>query len=113
MDMNKPFKYLIEHRAGRRKGHKEIAAHLAPLEEQDKGAAARRETTAGELHNHLLQQPGAIIVGGEGHSLSNDIAEGQHVKQVLGMEPVVLVILGFMLAFIAFIAWQISKMPVE
>jgi hypothetical protein len=29
------------------------------------------------------------------------------------MEPVVLVILGVMLVFIAFIAWQISQMPLQ
>ena len=111
--MKKPFKYLIEHRAGRKKGHREIAAQLAPLEEQHKGAVARTGTTAGELHSHLLHEHGAIIVDSEGLSLSDDIAEGQHGKQFLGMEPVVLVILGFMLVFIAFIAWQISQMPTE
>lgn len=111
--MKRPFKYLIEHRAGRKKGNREIAAQLAPLEEQDKGAAARSGTTAGELHSHLVHEQGAIIVDSEGLSLSDDIAEGRQRKQVLGMEPVVLVILGFMLVFIAFIAWQISLMPVE
>lgn len=111
--MKKPFRYLIEHRAGHKKGHKEIAAQLAPLEEQHKGAAARTRTTAGELHSRLVQEPGAIIVDSEGLSLSDDIAEGRYGKQFLGMEPVVLVILGFMLLFIAFIAWQISQMPVE
>lgn len=111
--MKKPFKYLIEHRAGRKKGHKEIAAQLAPLEEQHKGAAARTGTTAGELHSHLVHEHGAIIVDSEGLSLSDDVAEGRHGRQVLGMEPVVLVILGFMLVFIAFIAWQISQMPAE
>ena len=39
--------------------------------------------------------------------------EGGDEKTYLGMEPVVLVILGIMLVFIAFIAWQISLMPVE
>ena len=39
--------------------------------------------------------------------------EGGDEKTFLGMEPVVLVILGVMLAFIAFIAWQISLMPAE
>jgi hypothetical protein len=34
-------------------------------------------------------------------------------KTFLGIEPVVLVIVGVMLAFIAFIAWQISQMPGE
>lgn len=111
--MKKPIKYLIEHRAGRKKGHKEIAAQLAPLEEQDKGAAARTGMTAGEVHSHLVHEHGAIIVDSEGLSLSDDIAEGQRGKRILGMEPVVLAILGFMLVFIAFIAWQISLMPAE
>lgn len=112
--MKKPFKYLIEHRAGRKKGHKEIAAQLAPLEEQHKGAAARTGPTAGDLHSHhLVHEHGAIIVDSEGLSLSDDVAEGRRGRQILGMEPVVLVILGFMLLFIAFIAWQISLMPVE
>jgi hypothetical protein len=34
-------------------------------------------------------------------------------KGFLGMEPVALVILGFMLCFIAWVAWQISQMPIE
>ncbi len=39
--------------------------------------------------------------------------EGGDDKTYLGMEPVVLVILGIMLIFIAFIAGQIALMPVE
>jgi hypothetical protein len=39
--------------------------------------------------------------------------EGSDEKTYLGMEPVVIVILGVMLLFIAFIAWQITLMPAE
>jgi hypothetical protein len=39
--------------------------------------------------------------------------EGGDEKGFSGMEPVVLVILGIMLTFIAFIAWQISQMPAK
>jgi hypothetical protein len=39
--------------------------------------------------------------------------ESSGTKGLFGMEPVVLVILGLMLCFIAFIAWQVSQMPVE
>jgi hypothetical protein len=42
-----------------------------------------------------------------------DMMEGGDEKGFLGMEPVVLVILGIMLTFIAFIAWQISQMPAK
>ncbi|MBA3572770.1 MAG: hypothetical protein H0W34_12560 [Pyrinomonadaceae bacterium] len=42
-----------------------------------------------------------------------DMMEGGNEKGFLGMEPVVLVILGVMLTFIAFIAWQISQMPTK
>jgi hypothetical protein len=113
MDMKKAFKYLIEHRVKRSKDHTAVAAQLAPLEEQHKIDAARAGTAGGELIRPVVQESGAIIIDSEGLSLSNDIAEGGHGKQILGMEPVVLVILGFMLVFIAFIAWQISLMPTE
>jgi hypothetical protein len=39
--------------------------------------------------------------------------EGGDEKTFFGMEPVVLVILGVMLVFIAFIAWQISLLPAQ
>ena len=97
--MNKSFKYLMEHRVDRKKGRRESAAQLAPLEEQ-----ARTGT---------VQEVGAIIVDNGNLNLSNDVAEGRHGKQILGMEPVAIVILVFMLCFIAFIAWQISLMPPE
>jgi len=97
--MNKSFKYLMEHRVDRKKGRRESAAQLAPLEEQ-----ARTGT---------VQEVGAIIVDNGNLNLSNDVAEGRHGKEILGMEPVAIVILAFMLCFIAFIAWQISLMPPE
>lgn len=97
--MNKSFKYLMEHRVGRKKGRRESAAQLAPLEEQDRTGT--------------VQEAGAIIVDSDNLNLSNDVTEGRHGKQILGMEPVAIVILVFMLCFIAFIAWQISLMPPE
>ncbi len=100
--MNKSFRYLMEHKAGRKKGRRESAAQLAPLEEKNAGAAAR-----------LVQETGALIVNSDGRSVSDDIAEGRRGKQIMGMEPVVIVILAFMFCFIAFIAWQISLMPPE
>jgi len=100
--MNKSFKYLMEHRVERKKGRRESAAELAPAEEQQQTALAA-----------AVQQAGAIVVDSDNHNLSDDIAERRHGKQILGMEPVAIVILAFMLCFIAFIAWQISLMPAE
>ena len=100
--MNKSFKYLMENRGERKKGRRESAAQLAPLEEQHITAAGGS-----------VQEAGAIIVDNDGMSLSDDIAEGRRGKQIMGMEPVAIVILAFMLCFIAFIAWQISQMPAE
>jgi hypothetical protein len=102
MDMNKSFKYLMEHRVDRKKERRESAAQLAPLEEQHKTAAAAS-----------VQQAGAIIVDSENLNVSHDVAERRHGKRIMGMEPVAIVILIFMLCFIAFIAWQISLMPAE
>ena len=102
MDMNKPFRYLMEHRGEHKKGTRASAAQLAPLEEQNKTAAGGS-----------VQEAGAIIVDNDSLSLSDDIAEGRRGKQIMGMEPVAIVILVFMLCFIAFIAWQISLMPAE
>jgi hypothetical protein len=113
MDMNKSFKYLMEHRVGRKKGTRESAAQLAPLEEQHSRKAAQTTSAAGEINRATIQESGAIIVDSDNLNLSDDIAEGRHGKQIMGMEPVVIVILGFMLCFIAFIAWQISQMPPE
>ena len=101
--MNKSFKYLMEHRVERKKGRRESAAELAPAEEQHKTALAAAS----------VQQAGAIVVDSENHNLSDDIAERRHGKRIMGMEPVAIVILAFMLCFIAFIAWQISLMPPE
>ena len=53
------------------------------------------------------------MVDNEGLHVPVDIMEGGQEKTYLGMEPVVLVILGVMLLFIAFIAWQITLLPVE
>jgi len=92
----------------------QLAAQLAPLEEVDSRSAALQPVTqpdpdAPPANSHY----GAIIVDNEGLHVPKDIMEGSDEKTYLGMEPVVIVILGFMLVFIAFIAWQISLMPVE
>ena len=99
----------------RRKGDtREMAARLAPLEEQN-GRAAKPQSPLGQLGDNggALQEVGAIVVDNTPGPLSNDIMDSTVGKTFLGMEPVVLVILAVMLAFIGFIAWQVSTMPAE
>ena len=79
----------------------QIAASLAPPEEQGEQTSASDSGFA------------AIVVDADDVNLSQDIIQRPPEKTFLGMEPVVLAILGFMLAFIAFITWQISLMPPE
>jgi hypothetical protein len=111
MDMSKPLSYLFQHRVRRKKGDTaQLAAQLAPLEEQNKGGA---EATLNDRRSGASQESGAIVVDRNSLIVPKEMMEGPGRCGLLGMEPVVLAILGFMLAFIAFIAWQISLLPPE
>ena len=108
--MSNGIKHLFRHRVRRQKGDTaRLAARLAPLEEQ-----GQRTTTAIEERAAagIDQEPGTIIVDRNNLQVPREMMEGGE-HQLLGMEPVVLVILAFMLCFIAFIAWQISQMPAD
>ena len=97
----------------RKKGETgQLAAQLAPLEEQDRPAAEQQLGSHLESKNRQPQRDyGAIVVDNENLNI-RDIIEGKEKeKQFLGIEPVVLVVLIIVLGFIAFIAWQISLMP--
>lgn len=111
-------KNLISHRHSRK--HKKgdtarLAAQLAPLEEQSKQAAVKQVATMDPklTPDQTVAEFSGIIVDNTNLHVPQDILEGGGEKTYLGMEPVVLVILGLMLGFIAFIAWQISLMPPE
>ena len=92
----------------------QLAAQLAPLEEVDsRSAATQSGRQPGAVGPPVDSHYGAIIVDNESLHVPKDMMEGSDEKTYLGMEPVVIVILAFMLVFIAFIAWQISLMPVE
>ena len=101
---------LLPHRVKRRKRDtRELAARLAPLEEQrtaeDSGDGAQSDRS--EL---VTQVKGAIVVGNTRLHLPEDLMEGQARRGFLGVEPFVLVIVGLMLVFIIFITWQVSRM---
>jgi hypothetical protein len=113
MDMKKMNSHPQSRRTKRRKRDTDqLAAQLAPLEEQDNAAAeqqigSRVETAPGPADRHF----GAIIVDSENLKVPKDLMETHDEKRSLGIEPVVLVVLILMLGFIGFIAWQISLMP--
>jgi hypothetical protein len=101
-------------RGKRKKDTAQLADQLAPLEELNRSSAAKQIGISPHLGDPLADPHyGAIVVDNDGLHVPKDIMEGGDEKTFLGMEPVVLVILGIMLAFIAFIGWQISLMPVE
>ena len=93
------FSYFLRHRARRPKRNTaQLAAQLAPAEEQLKGAEG------------TIQEAGRIIVSNELKQVPTEVLDSKG-GGILGMEPLVLAIVVIMLAFIAFIAWQISLMP--
>jgi len=91
----------------------QLAAQLAPLEEQDKQAARRQGAngqSASQNGGRLIREHGALIVDTDHLNLPTELTETGGGR-VWDIEPVVLVIVCATLVFIAFIAWQISLMP--
>ena len=108
-------KKLVHHRSSRRKARKgdtaQLAAQLAPLEEQAVPVKGGIESSSG--NGQADPNFAAITVDRDPSLVPKDMLEEGGAKTFLGMEPVVLVILGVMIAFIIFIAWQISQMPAK
>lgn len=107
----KKYAHLLSHRLRRRGDSRELAEELAPLEELVPGES---EKPANQLDKPQLvaQENGAIVVGRNKLTLREDVVDISDRKLILGLEPVVLVIVGLLLAFIVFIAWQVSRMPI-
>ena len=102
--------HLFAHRLRRRKGDtNELAARLAPLEEL-LPADAKKPAARAAGSEVVAQENGAIVVGREKPTLPEDVIEVSQRKTIFGLEPVVIAIVGLMLAFILFIVWQISRM---
>ena len=110
--MKKPPSRMHSRKHKRKKGDtQQLAAQLAPLEEQDKPAAEQQIGHLDSTSRQANRDYGAIVVDNMNLNVPKGIVEGPEEKQFLGMEPVVLVVLVIVLGFIAFIAWQISLMP--
>lgn len=101
----------LERRMRRKKGDTaRLAAQLAPLEEQDKPVQKNDSEYGGALRHAIAhQEPGAIVVERDNASASEDLGRNEKGADVL--EPVVIVILCLVLAWIVFVTWQISGMP--
>ena len=100
------------HRKRKKGDTAQLAAQLAPLEEQDVQAARKQGANghgAGQ-NGGLIQEHGALIVDTENLNVLKGLGEGGDKEQghFLGIEPIVLVILCVLLIFIALIAWQVS-----
>jgi hypothetical protein len=109
--MSKEFARLMQHRTKRRKGDTaQLAAQLAPLEEQNKAAAEKQASDQSSAQAGMHHERGAIVVDTGNLVLPKNVGETED-KAFWRIEPVVIVIVGLMLAFIAFITWQISQMP--
>jgi hypothetical protein len=99
---------LVGHRVRHRsRDSRELAAQLAPLEE------LRESSEHGQINGSqvVAQENGAIVVGVEQPEVAKEVVAAEERNGALSLEPVVIVIVGLMLAFIMFIAWQISQMP--
>lgn len=111
--MKKPPSRAHSRKHKRRKGDTDqLAAQLAPLEEQNKPAAEQQIGSDFQSTNGRQGRDyGAIVVDNANLHVPKDMVEGRDEKRFLGIEPVVLVVLIIVLGFIAFIAWQITLMP--
>ena len=105
--------HLLSHRVRRPSGDtRELAERLAPLEELAPKDSRKPATRVDNSHV-VAQEEGAIVVGRNKPTLPEDVIDQSNHKGVLGLEPVVIVIVGLLLAFIVFIAWQVSQMPAQ
>jgi hypothetical protein len=93
----------------------QLAAQLAPLEEQNQPAAVQQQVanSARPSKGGVNQEVGAIVVDNSPATSAAEITDVRKGKTVMGMEPVALVILVGMLLFIVFITWQVTLLPVE
>lgn len=104
---NKSISKLLTHRLRRRSGEPhELAAQLAPPEELVKIS----QPGHAEGSHVAAHESGAIVVGVEKSHLAKEVVDGEKRSGLFGLDLVVIVIAGLMLAFIAFIAWQVSQM---
>jgi hypothetical protein len=93
------------HKSDEEKRHHELSARLAPLEET-------KEFKRSEQRDNGREATDTIRVGSASVKMPEQlIAEDRDAAETFRLHPVVVAILVFALAFIAFVAWQITLMP--
>ena len=98
-------------REGRKKHTDELSAMLAPLEElMPEAAPPPGQHGNGDYHDATIRVDSSSVKAPEQLLDEDEPREG---LRIFRLEPLVLVILGVMLAFMAFIAWQITLMPAK
>jgi hypothetical protein len=85
----------------------QLAAQLAPLEEQNQDAARKQGAAVESGSNN---GGGAIRIDNQDLRLPKGVNEAEG-ESPLGIDPLVVVILAVLLAYVVFIAWQVSLMP--
>ena len=102
--MRKRRRRTHQHQSDEKKSHKELSARLAPLEETEE--FKRSEQREGRNGDDTIRVDSTSV-----HTPEQLIAEERDAAETFRPHPVVVVILLITLAFIAFIAWQITLMP--
>ena len=92
---------------GDENGHA-AAERLAPLEEQEQFRKSQQSDGNRSLIKDTIRVDNSSVKVPE-----NLVEEERDAASTFRLDTAVLVILGVMLAFIAFVAWQISRMPVK
>ena len=95
---------------GRKKHTDELSARLAPLEElqPEKALPQPTQSSNGDYHDATIRVDSTSV---KTTSQLLDEAAERKGASIFYLEPVVIAILLCMLAFIAFIGWQITLMP--
>ena len=91
-------------------GHEEedVAARLTPLEE----TAEFKESPQVDAQPHGADD--TIRIDSKSVQMPEHFVDDEREgANIFRLEPVVLFILAFMLAFIAFVAWQVTQMPAK
>ncbi|HEV7890183.1 MAG TPA: hypothetical protein VGP08_06070 [Pyrinomonadaceae bacterium] len=86
----------------------DVAGRLAPLEETDAFKDSQQKDASARTPDDTIRVDSASVQMPEG--FVEDEREG---ASIFRLEPVALFILLAMLAFIVFVAWQISLMPTK
>jgi hypothetical protein len=87
---------------------KDVAERLAPLEETDAFGDSQQKDASARTPDDTIRVDSASVQMPEG--FAEDEREG---ASIFRLEPVALFILLAVLAFIVFVAWQISLMPTK